>query len=266
MRTDVVDVIQDLFGQEGMLMGVARADAINATAPEGFRPRDLMPGAKSVIVFARQLPFAVYLAPRELNNAFYQRSAYTHYIIMDGLANRASLLIQDAGHLALPVPSYSPLRFHEGEPKGVMSLKHAAAAAGLGKLGRNSLLINKEHGITLRLGALMTDMEWPGYSSAADFEPCPGTCHVCELACPIGAIKDGKVNKIACLGKCISHLMLPPSFMLPAVKKAVAKSRMLTRFMERVSLNFFETYGISCTACLTSCPHFLSKEKYLRKK
>jgi L-lactate utilization protein LutB len=29
--------------------------------------------------------------------------------------------------------------------------------------------------------------------------------------------------------------------------------------MELFSLNFFEIYGIGCTACLKTCPHFSQK-------
>jgi epoxyqueuosine reductase len=261
VKTDIVKAIKKVADQEGVLMGVARAAALNTEAPHGFRPMDLMPDAKSVLVFAKPLPLSVFLTPESFKNTFYQRSAYMYYLLMDKLADTASMLIQDTGSLALPVPAYSPLRFHEGEPKGVISLKHAAAAAGLGKLGRSSLLINPHHGNIMRLGALLTELEWPEYSSESDFEPCPQGCHACERACPIGAINDGTVNKIACLGKCIKHVMLPPAFMLPTVKKMVAGSKVLTRFMELIALNFFETYGIDCTACLKACPHFPNPKK-----
>lgn len=261
MKTDVVKAVKKVVQVEGMLMGVARAEAMNREAPAGFRPMDIMEGAKSVIVFAKPLPQAVFVTPERFNHLFYQRAAYMYYHSMDHVADTASMLIQESGHAALPVPAYSPLRFHEGEPRGVMSLKHAAQAAGLGKLGRSSLLINKAHGNIMRLGAMLTALEWPEYAEPSDFKPCPDTCHLCEKACPIGAIDDGAVNKMACMGKSIKHVMLPPAFMLPAVKKIVAKSSLLTRFMELMALNFFETYGIDCTACLMACPHFPRKIK-----
>jgi len=113
----------------------------------------------------------------------------------------------------------------------------------------------------MRLGALLTAMEWPEYAPKNDFDPCPHGCHACERACPIGAIHDGTVDKLACLGTCIKHVMLPPAFLLPALKRLVAGSRALTRFMELSSLNFFETYGIDCTACLKACPHFPNMKK-----
>ncbi len=261
MSTDVVKAVKKRAEQEGAFMGAARAETLNASAPHGFRPMDLMPEAKSVLVFAKPLPLSVFLTPENVGNTFYQRSAYMYYLLMDKLADETSLLIQDAGFLALPIPAYSPLKFHGGEPRGYLSLKHAAAAAGLGKLGRNTLLINPRHGNIMRLGALLTAMEWPEYAPKSDFEPCPPGCHACERACPIGAIHDGTVDKLACLGRCIRHVMLPPAFLLPALKRLVSGSRALTRFMELSSLNFFETYGIDCTACLKACPHFPSLKK-----
>lgn len=261
MPADVVKMVKKIVEQEGVLMGAARAETLNASAPHGFRPMDLMPEAKSVLVFAKPLPLSVFLTPEYVKNTFYQRSAYMYYLLMDKLADETSVLIQDAGYLALPIPAYSPLKFHEGEPRGYLSLKHAAAVAGLGKLGRNTLLINERHGNIMRLGALLTAMEWPEYAPKNDFDPCPHGCRACERACPIGAIHDGTVDKLACLGTCIKHVMLPPAFLLPAVKRLVAGSRSLTRFMELCSLNFFETYGIDCTACLKACPHFPDPKK-----
>lgn len=261
MRTDIITTLKKFTTLEGVLMGVVSTEVLNTKAPIGFRPMDIMPSAKSVLVFAKPLPLAVFLVPNRFNNIYYQRAAYMYYLLMDRVADGASMILQEEGHLSLPIPSYSPLRFHEGEPRGVISLKHAAAEAGLGVIGRNTLLINRKYGNIMRLGALMTEMEWPEYSSNTDYRPCPEGCFACESACPIGAIKESGLDKIACLGRCIKHTMLPPSFMLPVVKKVVARSKMLTRFMELISLNFFETYGIGCLACLIACPHFPGKKE-----
>jgi epoxyqueuosine reductase QueG len=179
---------------------------------------------------------------------------------MDRVALTVSTMIEEAGHLALPIPSYSPLRFYEGEPRGMFSLKHAAAEAGLGRLGRNTLLIHPKLGNVLRLGALLTEMEWPEVGTILNNELCPESCRACEMACPVHALKDGTINKTACLGKCIKHVFLPHAVMLPAMKWSVARSKILTRFMELFSLNFFEIYGIGCTTCLKACPHFPEKK------
>ena len=262
MESDIVNKVCTYVTEKNVLMGAAPAEELNAVAPEGFRPKDLLPGAKTVLVFAQPLPLAVFQASGENNNIFYQRSAYIHYLLMDKLANDISLILQEAGYKSLPIPSYSPIRFFEGEPRGIISLKHAGERAGLGKMGRNSLLINTKHGNVMRLGALVTEMEWSEYPPVNVKSLCPENCHACELACPVGAIKDGNVDKMACMGKCIKHILLPPPFMLPLMKRIVAGSKMMTKFMELVSLNFFETYAIGCAACLRACIHFPgNKEK-----
>jgi len=255
MKNDIINKICTYVSSENILMGAASAEELNASAPEGFRPRDLLPGAKTMLVFAQPLPLAVFQVPGE-NNAFYQRSSYTHYLIMDKLANDLSLMIQQAGYQTLPIPSYSPLRFYKGEPRGIISLKHAAVLAGLGKMGRNTLLINRDHGNIMRLGALATELEWPEYPVVNEKSLCPDNCRICEEACPVGAIRDGHIDIMKCMGNCIKHILLPPKFMLPMMKRTVAASKLLTRFMELTSLNFFETYAIDCATCLKACIHF----------
>lgn len=255
MNHGVIENIRNELSREKVVMGAASAEALNATAPEGFRPKDIMPAAKTVLVFARPLPLTLFQVPAG-NHAFYQRSSYIHYLMMDKLTNDLSLMIQQAGYRALPVPSYSPLRFHQGEPRGIISLKHAAVYAGLGKMGRNTLLIHREHGNVMRLGALATDMEWPQYPLLTKKSFCPDNCRLCEEACPVGALKDGTIDKMKCMGHCIRHVLLPPKFMLPLMKRTVAASKLMTKFMELISLNFFETYAIGCSACLRVCIHF----------
>lgn len=264
MKKEIISKVHDYITREDVLMGAAPAEELNVLAPEGFRPKDLLPNAKTVLVFAQPLPLAVFQAPGENNNVFYQRSAYVHYLLMDKMANDISLMLQKAGYQSLPVPSYSPLRFIKGEPRGIISLKHAAVRAGLGKMGRNSLLINPGYGNVLRLGALVTEMEWPEYPEINEKSPCPDGCRACEIACPVGAIKDGNVNKMNCMGKSVKHILLPPSFMLPMMKRTVAASKLMTKFMELISLNFFETYAIGCAACLRACIYFPGNK--VRKK
>jgi len=158
------------------LFGVASAEELDNAAPAGFRPSDVLAGAKSVIIFAKPLPRAVFLTPDAVHNKFYIRSYATYYTMMDAAANEAALMLESRGHLSLPIPAYSPLRFHDGDPRGLISLKHAAAAAGLGVLGRSSLLIHPVYGNTLRLGGLITTMSLAANTStrrsALPMTPC----------------------------------------------------------------------------------------------
>ena len=69
----------------------------------------------------------------------------------------------------------------------VVSVKHAAVLAGLGYIGKNSLLITPEYGNMIWLSAVLVDIE---------LEPdeiingkCPENCTICIENCPVNAIK-----------------------------------------------------------------------------
>ncbi len=246
--------------QDIPVIGAARAEDLNQKAPLGFRPEDMLKGAKTVLVLGKPLPLAVFLTEPHFKNLFYVRSFDAYYGIMDAAANTACLMMEEKGHLSLPLPSYSPIRFHDGEPRGVMSLKHAAAEAGLGKMGKNTLLIHPKYGNILRFGGLVTTMEWP-WDGPGNFKAlCPDNCRLCEKACPVGALNDGSIDKTLCMGNCVKHVMMPSPRLLPGMKRFLSKSRRATRLMELFTYNMFGKYGIDCVACLKACPHFPGKK------
>jgi epoxyqueuosine reductase len=77
-----------------------------------------------------------------------------------------------------------------------------AAAAGLGWIGRNGCLINREFGSYLLLAEIVTNLP------LAPDEPVPkrcGTCRACVDACPAGAIREsGLVDS----RRCVSYLTI----------------------------------------------------------
>ena len=87
------------------LVGAARAETLNAQAPPGFHPQDLLAGAQTVLILARPLPRAVFSTPPEFNHLFYVRSFLTNYAVMDQAVHDAALILEDAGYPALPLPS-----------------------------------------------------------------------------------------------------------------------------------------------------------------
>ncbi|ABW68392.1 epoxyqueuosine reductase [Desulfosudis oleivorans] len=263
MANTVINDIQALLEKRGIpVFGVASADLLNQTAPEGFRPGDMLPEARSVVILARPLPLSVFQTPR--NNGFYSfytAAFHTYYQATNDAANAACLMLEAAGHAALPIPSYGPLKFHNGEPRGLISLKHAAVAAGLGKMGKNTLLIHPEKGNILRLGGLITTMDWPATGPAEFPKLCPDNCHKCMDACPVGALSEKGIDKMQCMGNCIKHTLMPPRWVLSAIRWPVGKSRFLTGLMDLFALSFFDSYGVSCFACLKACPHFPENRK-----
>lgn len=76
------------------------------------------------------------------------------------------------------------------------SMKHTAVACGLGSIGKSSLLINKEYGNRLVIGAILTDLELSPDPIEADL--CIKGCHKCIDNCPVHAISEGSVTQKLC--------------------------------------------------------------------
>lgn len=106
-------------------------------------------------------------------------------LLLDQLALRVNNLIQSKGYSALPVPTTQILDWQKQSAH--LSHKRLGVLAGLGWIGRNNLLVNKELGSQLRLVSVLTDM--PLKLDSPEQNDCK-SCFLCVTMCPAGAIKD----------------------------------------------------------------------------
>jgi epoxyqueuosine reductase QueG len=170
------------------LAGIASVDRFDA-APAGHRPVDILSGARSVLVCAMRIPGSIMDGPI----TSYHSTMTTVHIRLDELAMDLALFLEKYGGRAIPVPSDEPYRHWEAERtygRGDLSHKHAAQAAGLGKIGRNTLLITPQYGNRVHLVSVVTDLIFKP-DPLLEWEPCPEGCARCIRACPAGAIVDG---------------------------------------------------------------------------
>ncbi len=175
-------------------------------APVGFRPTDIYKNCRAVIVFAKRIPAETLFAESCV--------PYTHVNVLatlevDRIASEMSLHLQDKGIGAVPVPSDDPYEHWQAERaygRAILSLRHAGYLAGLGVLGKNSLLVNKRHGNMIQLGAVLVNANLEGDPVDAS-EACPPSCRLCLDSCPAKALDGTTVNQQLCrpLSNCVTE-------------------------------------------------------------
>ena len=107
-----------------------------------------------------------------------------------------------------------------------------ARRAGLGWIGRNTLLVNPRLGSYCFIGVIISDFEPSGYSLPEERDFC-GTCNRCVEACPTGALSSREVNA----NLCISYNTIERKDEIPLEIK------------EKMGQRFF-----GCDACQEVCP------------
>lgn len=108
--------------------------------------------------------------------------------LLDQTALKVAASLQKEGWQALPIPASQIVDWEK--QRGHLSHKKVAIAAGLGRLGRNNLLVTPEHGSRVRLVSILTDKPL-GITAAPDgaVTGC-GSCRKCINVCPAQAIKE----------------------------------------------------------------------------
>ncbi len=153
-------------------------DWMAETAERRASPRGMWPEAKSVIVLGINYgpasdPLAI-LGERSLGTiSVYARNRDYHEIIKGKLKEIAGLLARRSGAEVKVFVDTAPLME-----------KPLAEAAGLGWQGKHSVLVSREFGSWLFLGAILTSAELPGDKAHA--ESC-GSCTRCLDICPTNA-------------------------------------------------------------------------------
>ena len=195
-----------LGGLEVDLVGVASVTDMESRLHD--QVVTLLPDAKSVVVFAMEIYPEVLDHSRPdkvMGEASTRDMLVPHMEYLNGRITKAAYdtakTFRRLGFKSLPMPPAN----HPTDQRyltAVLSYKHAAVAAGLGTIGRHSLLVTPQFGPRVRLGCLLTQAELRPSPRISD-RLCDD-CNNCIAACPANALSepaDGvsyAINKYAC--------------------------------------------------------------------
>ncbi len=194
-----------------------------------FDASKLVEGAKSVIVCAVNYKSEYSLSKSECGVSSYALMRDYHKTIRRRLKGLLSILSREYGVSGRVFTDSAPLLE-----------KELAVRAGLGWIGRQSLLVTPQFGTFVLLGELVIDAELDSYDTPLEGRSC-GSCRSCLDSCPAQAIND---NKTIDARRCIA-----------------------SRTIEFDDCGMAPLYGwvFGCDVCQSSCPHNQSTPIYINE-
>jgi len=171
-------------------------------------PRHVLDGARSIVMLAMNYRTAEPAEPRAGEgrvSRYAWGDADYHDVIRERLDQLADFLLErEPAAKVRGVVDTAPLLERE-----------FAQLAGLGWVGKNTVLINRQEGSWFFLAALLSDLEL-SYDAPHESDHC-GTCRACLDACPTGAFPQPYVLDAS---RCISYLTIELRDAVPAELRA----------------------------------------------
>jgi len=215
---------QILYDLGADICGIASIDRFNES-PEGFNPIDTLPSCKSVIVFGKKFLKGTLDCK---NTIPYTIARNILSDMLDIMSVNFCSIMEDKNITAIPAGTIGPTVYDKktNRLRSIVSVKHAAVLAGLGYIGKNTLVITPEYGNMVWLSAVLVNIE---------LEPdeiinknCPEECFLCVKSCPVNALKEDTLEMDQ--GKCWDYAF---------------------------HTNEGESFYFKCHKCRTICPNCL---------
>lgn len=221
-------------------------------APNDHQPKNILEGANSVIVLGKAIPSGVFKVKNYRSHAL-TRVHHSFFKFMDICAGRLANYVESLGFYAIATPAHIPFifkTFKKPESWGMLSLKHAGVAAGLGRIAKDGLLIHPKYGTLLRLSSVITTAKLlpdPMIKEDICLE-----CNLCVDNCTGNAFDaDGKFDKFKCYPRTVLH----------AFKWLHPYNEEYIKNIEIITNTTFLEYNLGCYKCLEVCPLNNPKKK-----
>jgi len=191
-------------GYGARAFGVADLEELKKKEP---RLLELVPGD-----YVRGVVFGMRLQDAALEDILDRPTPlyFHHYKQLNYQLDRAALMIagviQDAGFRALAIPASQIIK--KEPPRAHISHKLLGWAAGIGFIGRCTLLVHPRYGARMRYVSVLTDM--PLSADTPYVGEC-GLCRACIDVCPAGAVKEKRedFDLDACYRKLTEFTKIP---------------------------------------------------------
>lgn len=185
--------VKDLMVSLGAdICGIASMDRFGS-APKGYHPQDVLPTCRSVISFGCRFPIGTLACNSPVP---YTRVRNSITPKMDSIALDFCMEMEKREIVCVPIPTNeSQWDKSTGRWRCIVSQKHMAQAAGLGTIGRHSLLITPEFGSMVWLGAVLCEQELAPDDLK---EPVCSNCNLCVEACPVNALENAELKQQVC--------------------------------------------------------------------
>lgn len=203
INTFTETIKQTALNNGAALVGFAPISRFD-NAPDVYNPKAIFPQTKTLIAMAvpqirgtlKTIEEGTYWQAYNVDSYY-----YLNQILAPMMLRAVCMTLETNGHTAVPVhnPFFNNLgrktrEEHPAGPDGMISLRVAGVAAGLGEFGHHKLLLTPEFGPRQRVFAVLTD---------AELEPTPlfrgkvcDSCMECTKGCLANAIPKERSSKI----------------------------------------------------------------------
>lgn len=224
VRADHLSIEHNRFNKWILEGNASSLDYLKRNVEKRFDASILVNGARSVVVCAIS-----YLSPYSRGYDEGCRTKIASYALARDYHLTIKEMLQEMA--ARLKEHYPTLLFRAFTDSAPLAEKSYAVRAGLGWIGRNSLVVTPSHGSMLHLGELVINEEVDEYDKPMESVGC-GECRRCIEACPNGAILD---NRTIDTRRCIS-------------------CRTIEREAEGESIDL-DGWIFGCDACQVVCPY-----------